>query len=43
MSAAKKLTLRSLAEEFDKLKEEVIELRPLKQKVVELEEQLKKS
>ena len=42
MSAAKKLTLRSLAEEFNKLKEEVIELRPLKQKVVELEEQLKK-
>ena len=38
----KKLTLKVLAEEFEKLKEEVEELRPLKQKVVELEECLKK-
>ena len=38
----KNLTLKVLAEEFEKLKEEVEELRPLKQKVVELEECLKK-
>ena len=42
MSAAKKITLKSLSEEFEKLKEEVIELRPLKKKVVELYEELKK-
>ena len=42
MSAAKKITLKSLAEEFEKLKEEVIELRPLKKKVFELEGELKK-
>ena len=37
----KKLTLKILAEEFEKIKEEVKEFRPLKQKVVELEECLK--
>ena len=42
MSAAKKITLKSHAEEFEKLKEEVIELRHLKKKGVELEEELKK-
>jgi hypothetical protein len=39
---AKKINLKTLAEEFGKLKEEVIELRPLKQKVAELDECLKK-
>ena len=46
MAAAKKMTNTKLAEEFEKdLKEEVEELRPLKQKVnvTDLEEQLKKS
>ena len=41
MTAAKKITVKSLAEEFEKLKEEVEELRPLKQKVAYLEEKLK--
>ena len=38
ITAVKKMTIRSLAKEFEKLKEEVEELRPLKQKVAELEE-----
>ena len=38
----KKMTIRMLADEFEKLKEEVQELRPLKQKVAELEDKLKK-
>ena len=42
MTAAKKMTIKSLAEEFEKLKEEVEELRPLKQKVAMLEEKLQK-
>ena len=42
MSAAKKITLKSLAEDLENLKEEVLELRPLKKKVVELKEELKR-
>ena len=40
--AGKKFSMKVLAEEFEKLKEEVEGLRPLKQKIVELEECLKK-
>ena len=40
MSAAKKLTLKSLAEEWEKLKEGSSS-RPLKQNIFELEDQLK--
>ena len=43
MTAAKKMTIKILAEEFEKLKEEVRELRPLKQKVLDLEEKLEKA
>ena len=42
MTAIKKMTVKNLAEEFEKLREEVYELRPLKKKVAELEELLKK-
>ena len=43
MSAVKKMTIKTLAEEFEKLKEEVLELRPLKKKVADLEEKLNKA
>ena len=43
MTATKKMTMRILAEEFEKLKEEVIELRPLKQKVADLKEKFEKA
>ena len=41
--AATKMTIKNLAEEFKKLKDEVQELRPLKQKVADLEEKLEKA
>jgi hypothetical protein len=37
------MTIKILADKFEKLKEEVRELRPLKQKVVFLEEKLEKA
>ena len=43
MTTVKKMTIKTLAEEFEKLKEEVIELRPLKKKVADLEEKLDKA
>ena len=43
MTAAKKITIKNLAEEFEILKEEVKELSPLKQKWADLEENLEKA
>ena len=42
MTAGKKMTVKSLAEEFQKLKQEVEELWSLKHKVAKLERKIKK-
>ena len=43
MIAAKKITIKTFVQEFEKLKEEVEELRPLKHKLIDLEEKLEKA